>query len=270
MDAGPPQPSLADAYLADLGLAREEPSRDALTRIVRKHVGQYAFTSIGPRLGDPLPLDPDSLFDRIVVRRRGGYCFEHNGLLFAVLEELGYEVRLQMARVLLSGSTHPGLTHRVTRVRLGGVEYLVDVGFGPQGPPFPLALPGEHPAGRYRVAQPGPIEFRLEERIGDEWVSLYRFDDVPYGPADAELGHFYSHRHPEAAFVNALVASRILDDEVRSLRHHEYHVIRGNDRAIEVVTTPERLHAVLGEELGVRVTQDEAALLFAGQPRTTR
>ncbi|MBI1349714.1 MAG: arylamine N-acetyltransferase [Actinomycetales bacterium] len=255
---------LVNAYLADLGLPAESPRLGALTEIVRRHVARYPLASIGPRLGDELPLDHDALLDRIVRRRRGGYCFEQNGLLFAVLAELGYEVRLQMARVLVSGSAHPPLTHRVTRVRIDGAEYLVDVGFGPSGPPYPVPMhtPADG-AGRYRVARLDDMTFRLELRGDDEWSPLYRFDDVPYGPADAELGHFYSHRHPEAAFVNNLVASRILDDEVRSLRNREYHVIRGEGTTVQAVENAQQLHAILNDDLGLRVTPDEAERLFA-------
>ena len=256
-------PTLADEYLADLGLVREPPTLPALTEIVRRHVACYPFASIGPRLRDDLPIDPTSLLDRIVVRGRGGYCFEQNGLLYTVLEQLGYPVRLQMARVLLSGNPHPGLTHRVTRAIVEGDEYLVDVGFGPQGPPVPVRMDGTASAvGRYRVMRTGDVDFRLEARDGDTWVVLYRFDDVPYGQADAELGHFYSHRHPEAAFVNALVASRILDDEVRSLRNREYHVIRRDDRRIEPVADAAHLHRILTEDIGLRVTATESAQLF--------
>lgn len=253
-----------DAYLADLGLAAEPPSLDALSEIVRRHVARHAFTSIGPRLGDPLPLAPAALLDRIVRRQRGGYCFEQNGLLFTVLSGLGYDVRLQMARVLVSGAAHPPLTHRVTRVTIDGTEFLVDVGFGPQGPPFPLPMRREpEPVSRYRVVRQGDVGFQLEIRDGAEWKPLYRFDDVPYGESDAELGHFYSHRHPEAAFVNNLVASRILDDEVRSLRNREYHVIRPDGTDVEVVTDAARLHAILTQELRVQVSVEEAERLFA-------
>ena len=94
-----PSRDLADAYLDDLGLGRRPPSIDALTEIVRRHIAQYSFASIGPRLGNELPIEPDALLDRIVVRRRGGYCFEQNGLLFAVLEQLGYPAQIGRAHV---------------------------------------------------------------------------------------------------------------------------------------------------------------------------
>jgi N-hydroxyarylamine O-acetyltransferase len=169
-----------------------------------------------------------------------------------------------MARVLVSGAAHPPLTHRVTRVTLDGVEYVVDVGFGPKGPPYPVPLPdaGRHEL-RHRVVTVDAVTFRMEVRDGEEWSPLYRFDDVPYGQADAELGHFYSHRHPEAAFVNNLVASLILDDEVRSLRNREYHVIRADGTRIEDVQDAERLHAILTDDLGLGVSPTEAQRLFA-------
>ncbi|HEY5663147.1 MAG TPA: arylamine N-acetyltransferase, partial [Ilumatobacter sp.] len=71
--------SLLDRYLARVGIESGPPSLTLLDQIVERHLELFPFASIGPQLGDPLPLDPESLFDRIVVRRRGGYCFEHNG-----------------------------------------------------------------------------------------------------------------------------------------------------------------------------------------------
>jgi N-hydroxyarylamine O-acetyltransferase len=262
---------LADRYLADLGLAPAPPGYASLAEIVRRHVARYPFASIGPRLGDDLPLDPAELLDRIVTRQRGGYCFEQNGLLFSVLEQLGYEVRLQMARVLVSGAAHPPLTHRVTRVRVEDVEYVVDVGFGPKGPPYPVPIngPSDVPTD-HRVVPLAGIGFRMEARDGEDWAPLYRFDDVPYGQADAELGHFYSHRHPEAAFVNNLVASRILDDEVRSLRNREYHVIRAGGSTVEVIDGAQRLHTILTDELRIGVSLEEAELLYRDSAPASR
>ena len=117
------------------------PACPALTQITRRHVATFPFSSVGPRLGDDLPLHLDALFDRIVARHRGGYCFEQNGLLFEVLLELGYDVHVQLARVIDPRDYLPGLTHRVTRVVLDGSTYVADVGFGPLGPPVPVPMP---------------------------------------------------------------------------------------------------------------------------------
>ena len=101
---------------------------------------------------------------------------------------------------------------------------------------------------------------------GEDWYSLYRFDKVRYGQSDCELGHFYSHRHPEATFVNNLVASLILDDEVRSLRNREYWVLRGDGGERLEIEDAASLQSLLVGELGLNVTEDEARRLFDGLP----
>lgn len=255
---------ITDLYLSRLGLQRSAPTLDLLERSVRGHVAAFAFSSLGPRLGDDLPLDLDALYDRIVVRRRGGYCFEQNALMFEVLQDLGFSARLYLGRVMVNGNPDPALTHRVTVVDLDGVEYLVDVGFGPLGPRGPVPVAGEH--GTHRVAEVAPGEIHVQSSSGGDAVTLYRFERSTYGPADCELGHFYSHRHPRASFVNNLVASRILDDEVRSLRNHDYWVMRDSGTVTRTVSSAEDLRVILTQEMDLLVTEDESVRLFAELP----
>ena len=258
---------LTPAYLEALGLAPADGSPDLLADLVRRHVAALAFTSVGPRLGDDLPLDPEALVDRIVVRRRGGYCFEHNGLLFEVLRDLGYEPRLVLARVLLSGKPHPPLTHRISLVDVDGVPHVVDVGFGAPGPHLPVPMTGEEVGStwrRFRVVELRPGHWHMQTRNGDDWLSLYRFELLEYGQSDCEVGHFYSHRSPRASFTTTLVASVIHDDEVRSLRDTEYRVIRDGGEEATGVASAEHLRELLATQLGVDVTPDEAVRLYAG------
>jgi N-hydroxyarylamine O-acetyltransferase len=261
--------SLAQRYLDALGLEPAQPSLSFLTELTRAHVGTLPFGSIGPRLGDDLPLDPESLLDRIVVRGRGGYCFEQNGLMFEALRELGFDARIQLARVIHNRDVHPGLTHRVTLVTVDGHDVVVDVGFGPLGPQCPVPMPGVttvDDGARFRVHEERPGEFHMQSIVDGERYSLYRFDLVRYGQADCELGHFYSHRHPAATFVTTLVASLILDDEVRSLRDREYWVIREEGTETTVVTSAEQLRDLLATGFGIRVNAAEAQRLFAELP----
>lgn len=260
-----------DRYLTAVGLERAAPTMTLLEQLTRRHVARFPFASIGPQLGEPLPLDVDALFDRIVARRRGGYCFEQNGLMFEILGRLGYDTTMVLARVLLSGEEHPPLTHRCAIVELDGRRYLVDVGFGAQGPTTPVLFDPSAPAdGRYRIVEREPGEFHLQLAGDDGYTSLYRFDLVRYGASDAEVGHFYSHRHPDATFVNHLVASRVLDDEVRSLRNLELWVVRaGEDERIPIVDAA-HLRAVLAEMFDLDVDEDEAERLYAAAAARTR
>ena len=253
-------------YLERLAITPGPPTRDLLTRIIRAHVATFPFASLGPQLGDDLPLDLPSLHDRLVVRARGGYCFEQNGLLFEVLDHLGFTVTLAMARVIHDQDIHPGLTHRITLVDVDGGRVIADVGFGPQGPPFPVPLDGSVVGEgwrTYRVEERRPGERHLQVLTDTGFFSLYRFDYVRYGPAEAELGHFYSHRHPSAVFVNTLVASRILDDEVRSLRNRDYRVIREDGETVRDIEDADQLQVLLAEDFGLGVSREEAVRLLA-------
>ena len=252
-------------YLQVLNLGGRELNFSFLNDLVARHVATFAFSSVGCQLGEELPLDFESLYNRIVIRRRGGYCFEQNGLLYEILEELGFSPVLYLARVINNKDVHPGLTHRISMIEYSGQRYVLDVGFGPGGPRIPVAM-------SEIVSNDGERKFRIEEgRLGEyhmqvfkdgDFFSMYRFDLVRYGQADCELGHFYSHRHPDAAFVNHLVASRIQESETRSLRDLAYWVITETGTRRLEIRDSEQLRRILVGDLGIQVTEDESRRMY--------
>jgi N-hydroxyarylamine O-acetyltransferase len=266
MDGNVKCADIADAYIRALDLQRGDPDLAFLSEITRRHAAQFAFSSVGPMLGDNLPLDIESLYRRIVEKRRGGYCFEQNGLLYAMLEQLGFNVSLYLGRVIYNQDIHPGLTHRITLVEIEGKRYVADVGFGPLGPQRPVRLSGEESLENFRVfriVERHPGEFHMQTLQQEGFYSLYRFELARYGPADCEVGHFYSHKHPSATFVNHLVVSRILDDEVRSLRNREFRVITASGEHRQVIADSAQLREILETRFGVQVDENESQRLFA-------
>jgi N-hydroxyarylamine O-acetyltransferase len=260
---------IVQQYLSVLDVTAGAPSHDLLSTLTRRHVATFAFSGVGVRLHEDLPLDLPSLFTRIVADRRGGYCFEQNSLMFEVLQELGFDVVLKLARVIYGGDHLPGLTHRVTIATVDGCEYVVDVGFGALGPSFPVPLrqPSTHSNDwTYRVHESRPNEFHMQQRTKDGPFSLYRFDLGTYGESDCEIGHFYSQHHHEATFVNNLVASSILEEEIRSLRNNTYFVIRSGGVDQSVIESSSQLHSIFTDELGLRITEEEAQQLFFELP----
>lgn len=252
-------------YLNSLGLEPTAPTLALLAEIAHRHAARHCFASIGPRLGDPLPLDPAALYERIVLRRRGGYCFEHNGLLYEVLRHLGYSVQIQLARVLNNRDVQPGLTHRTTLVEIDGRRWLMDVGFGALGPNLPVALDGTHcaRAGRcFWIAAGHPGEWLLQTLKDGAPYTLYRYDLARYSQADCELGHFYSHRHPDATFLNHLVASRIEDDRIYSLRNRTQLMVDADGEHSTEISSPAHLHGLLTKIYGLNVSIDECERLY--------
>jgi len=264
--------AITDAYMRALGLQKSEPDLAFLSEITRRHAAQFAFSSVGPMLGDDLPLDTDSLYRRIVLERRGGYCFEQNGLMFTMLQELGFAVSLYLGRVIYNQDIHPGLTHRITLVEIDGNRYVADVGFGPLGPQHPVCLSGEESHENFRVfriEERRPGEFYMQTLKDGGFYSLYKFELARYGPADCEVGHFYSHKHPAATFVNHLVVSIIMDDEIRSLRNREFRVITGSGEQRHAIADGTQLREILKTRFGVRVDESEGHRLFARSAAST-
>lgn len=256
---------ITDEYRQALDFAGSKPDLAFLREITRRHTAKFAFSSVGPMLGDDLPLDIESLYRRIVVNRRGGYCFEQNGFLFEMLQELGFEVRLYLGRVIYNQDIHPGLTHRITLVKIDGDRYIADVGFGPLGPQHPVSMSGEssHESFRvFRIKERHPGEFHMQTLKDGEYYSLYKFELAHYGPADCEVGHFYSHKHPGATFVNHLVVSKIMDNEVRSLRNHEFRIITGVGEQKHSITDGAHLKLVLETHFDISVSETEGKRLF--------
>ena len=256
---------MVQTYLQSLGLAGHTLDFSFLSEVVARHVATFAFSSVGCQLGEDLPLDFKSLYQRIVIQQRGGYCFEQNGLLYEILKELGFTPNLYLARVIYNQDNHPGLTHRITMVEHEGMPYVLDVGFGPLGPRIPVPMSGDESNDRdkvFRIAEIRPGEYHMQVTIDGGFYSLYRFELSRYGQADCEIGHFYSHRHPDAAFVNNLVASLILVSETRSLQNLEYRVITQSDSQNMKINESEDLWKILVNELGVQVTRDESRQLF--------
>lgn len=200
-----------------------DPTLATLAELVAAHVRSIPFENLDPLLGIPVTdLSPPGLTDKLVRRRRGGYCYEHNNLMRYALEDLGFQVDALAARVVwmnpqgLEGPP-PAQTHQTLAVRIPGVddEFLVDVGFGGQTPSSPLRLTvgpiqqTRHEPYRLRTHDRGYV---LEALVREAWQPLYTFTTEPRPLIDLELGSWYASTYPESHFVTGLTAALVTDD----------------------------------------------------------
>jgi len=197
-----------DAYLRRIGLAGDP----TVARIHRAHATTIPFENLDPQRGLAPSLGLDDLERKLVRERRGGYCFEHNLLLTAVLRELGCEVDWLLARVRLGaneGQVRPR-SHLVLRVRAGGEELLADVGFG-MGTlldplPFAEGASDEQAGWRVRLRRDDP-EWVLQAADGEQWLDLYGFLPDPVPLVDIEVGNWWTATYPGSPFVTGLIVA---------------------------------------------------------------
>src|SRR5579871_2710965 len=131
-----------DGYFARIGWSGStSPTYETLAGLVGAHTGTIAFENLDVLLGRPVRLDLEGLQDKLVRRRRGGYCFEHATLLAAVLDELGFRPLRHAARVVLMRPSHESpRAHMFLSVTLDGEQFLIDPGFASYSARTPLKL----------------------------------------------------------------------------------------------------------------------------------
>jgi len=257
---------LSQRYLTDLGLQSVPLDIDFLRNLQSTHIAQYSFNNLAVVLGEDIPLDVPTLFNKIIGKRRGGYCFEHNKLVYAVLADLQINVRLLLAKVVNNQDIDVPRTHRITLLDFQGEAYIVDVGFGHLGARYPLKLDvgAEQDQGNncYRIIENSQGEFCYQVFKNGDYFTLYTFDLHQYTDADCMLGHFYSHRHPDAVFVNNLVASRNFFNDIRSLRNGHFHQIKNGETQVTDVTNAQELQSILWQEFDLDINISNSAFLF--------
>ena len=203
-----------------------DPTVDTLHALVAAHNRSIPFENLDPLLGIPVAdLSAAALTDKLVHRRRGGYCYEQNGLMGYVLDELGFAVERLAGRVVWMNPNGPlpAQTHQVLSVTVPGVDgpLLVDVGFGGQTLTSPIRLEAgpvqETRHEPYRISERDG-GYQLEAQISGAWQPLYVFDAQPRPRIDLEVGSWYVSTHPNSYFVTGLTVALVTDDARWNMR----------------------------------------------------
>ena len=256
-----------DAYLRRIGLGHR-PAADlaGLRTLHLAHASSIPFENIDILLGLPIRLDLAALQEKLVARRRGGYCFEQNTLFQAVLAALGFEVLACEARVRLGVTGVLPRTHMLLLVQVEGAPWLCDVGFGLEGLLHPVALDGEAQAqfqNAYRVMSAEGLRVLQSFQQG-AWVDLYAFVPEARLPIDFEVGNHYTSTHPDSRFRRNLIVQLPGPEVRRLLRNQAFAELRGEEVTGREVP-PEEVVPLLREAFGLEVpTEGLLAWLLHG------
>ena len=230
---------------------------ETLHAIAQAHVETIPFENLDVLLGRAIDLQLPAVEQKLIVDRRGGYFFEQNSLLLAVLRQLGFDAEPLAGRVRIGRPRDyvPPRTHLFVRVQLDG-PWLVDVGVGGLSPTAAIRMDTEAP-------QPTPHETRRLVRDGDlvyhqallnhEWHDVYSTLLDPMPPIDREVGNWYTSSHPESSFKARLTVARALPDGGRlTILNRELTTRQRDGRADHyVIDTPDELLDVLSRKFGL-------------------
>jgi N-hydroxyarylamine O-acetyltransferase len=187
------------------------PNAETLRALQVAHLLAVPFENLSIHAGQPIVLEDEALFNKIVAGRRGGFCYEANGLFAALLRAIGFDVRMLSAGVAgAEGGFGPDFDHMTLMVTLER-RWLVDVGFGDSFlEPLLLDERGEQAQGprAYRIDEDGAHLILMQRDEGGEWKPQYRFTLRPHAYADYAEMCRHHQTSPQSHFTKSRVCSR--------------------------------------------------------------
>lgn len=234
-----------------------EPTLQVLQAIHEAHMLTVPFENLSIHYKQPIILRDEALFDKVIQRRRGGFCYELNGLFAWLLHQIGFQVTLLSAGVSRGdGSFGPEFDHLTLLVhQLAGSDWLADVGFGDsfrEPLRFEADVEQDGADGRaYRLRRDAGPYWILQQFNGKEWESQYRFTLQPHELPDYEEMCHYQQTSPESHFTQKRVCSLATPEGRITLSDMRFITTTHGKRNERILTSQEEYTATLAERFGI-------------------
>ena len=253
-----------EAYLERLKYSGPvKPTDDRLEALHRAQYFTIPFENFDILLGRGISLEPAVLFDKMVSRARGGYCFELNGLFLMALHAFGFDARALLARVQVSG-TPTGRGHQVALITIKGRQWIADVGFGSPNLRAPIPLELDHPKTQdgqtFRLKDAANLGSMLQILIDDQWQDLYSFDLGHVFPDDIAYGNYYTSTNPGSFFTNTRVAALPLDNGAITLFNNTLKIMTANKEQVQELPEGQAYLDALKNHFGIELDAPYQAL----------
>ncbi len=231
------------------------PSAETLRDLQVAHLLAVPFENLSIHAGQPIVLEDDALFTKIVEKKRGGFCYEVNGLFAALLRAIGFEVQMLSASVAnAEGSFGPEFDHMTLMVKLEE-RWLADVGFGDSFlEPLLLDERGEQRQGSraYQIKPEGAHLIMMQREDADEWQPQYRFTLQPHEYPDYAEMCRYHQTSPQSHFTQKRVCSRATETGRITLSEMRFiETSNQGARQERVLSGQEEYAAILREHFGI-------------------
>lgn len=234
------------------------PSAETLRLLQTAHLHAVPFENLSIHSGESIVLNDAALFEKIVSRRRGGFCYELNGLFATLLRALGFEVAmLSAAAANAEGIFGPDFDHMTLMVTLAD-RWLVDVGFGDS---FlePLLLEEQSEQIQddraYRIIREGEHRILTQRSNDGEWKPQYRFTLKPYQYPDYAEMCRYHQTSPQSHFTRARICSRATPNGRISLSELRFIETADSHRQERLLTNEEEYATILRDRFGIVLTR---------------
>jgi N-hydroxyarylamine O-acetyltransferase len=210
-----------------------EVNESTLRDIHIAHTLNVPFENLDVFYKRPILLDEASLYKKIVKERRGGYCFEMNGIFSLVLQAMGFKVTNLLARVTIDGIHYTTKTHQAILVETSSKKWLADVGFGNEGIIAPLILEENTEqkqfAHTYRLITDSTLGYVLQKKDADGYHPLYAFTLDECSPEDFLMSNHFTSTFPGSFFLTMRMCTMPTKEGRITLTDSHFKVVDKNE-----------------------------------------
>jgi N-hydroxyarylamine O-acetyltransferase len=244
-------------YLKRIGIEKvENPSLDFLAKLQPAHLYSIPFEDLDIPDRTRIILSNERIYNKIVPTKRGGFCYELNGLFHWLLTQLGFKVDLLSARVYNHQKQElgPGFDHMTLLVHLEK-DYLVDVGFGDSFR-LPIEMPSgecKDVSGHYRIYNIDSNNFELRRFEDDEWKLQYSFTTFPRNFSDYNDMCDFQQDSPTSHFRTRMKCTIATPTGRITLSNNSLTITRNGEKERSEITDNRQFLLLLFEYFGIKL-----------------
>ncbi len=245
------------SYLRHIGIKENElePTLKNLKILQKQHLLNVAFENLDIHWKRPILLDNERFYDKIIGEKRGGFCYELNALFCELLNQTGFQSKIISARVASGKDFSAEYDHLAILTKIGGEEFLVDVGFGDfaaEPLPFIADLEQKDETGTFMIRKYDDEYFEVVKKDGNEWKSEYIFKDL-----ERDLQEFsgmceFHQKSPESHFTKGKLCSLMTNDGRKTLTDKKFIETKNGVKSETEVNSEAEFNLILEREFQIK------------------
>lgn len=247
-----------DLYLKRLSYNKKvQVSKQCLFEIQKAQLTHIPFENIDCLNKKVISLEISDIESKILIEKRGGYCFELNLLFQNALKQIGFEVRPLLCRSMWRGNTINSKTHIALLVELGSEKFICDAGFGGPGffepIPFISNLEFDDQAGTFRIVEDQVHGFILQKKNQNTWLNVYAFNLDQVFENDLFMSNYFTSAYADSFFRKNLVVSLFTETGRKTLMNNTYTVVINKEAITTGLQSDIEVNSILEKEFGLKI-----------------
>lgn len=222
----------------------------------RAHLLQVPFENLDIHWKRPIILDVEKFYAKIVGARRGGFCYELNGLFAELLNELDFPSRIISARVAKeNGEFSAEFDHLAILTRIEDEEFLVDVGFGSftaEPLKFILDIEQKDDNGVFMIRKFDDDYFEVVKKDGEKWRGEYIFKNLEHDLTEFAAMCDFHQTSPESHFTRGKICSLMTLCGRKTLTDRKFIETDGGEKSETGVDSEDEFNRILAREFNIR------------------